>query len=126
MKLGFSRQIFGKRNSNFRFHDNSSSGDRGVPCERKEERRDMMKLPVAFRSFKISLNKHKYVFRFFLFFFFNFIFFERSHPVVLCQYTSILVYKHNNFYHKMAIISDLCVDMLSAHFIYLNFDFILA
>ena len=28
------------------------------------------------------------------------IFFYRSHPVVLFQYNSILVYKHNNVYHK--------------------------
>jgi hypothetical protein len=31
--------------------------------------------------------------------------FDRSHPVVLYQYNSILVYKHNNFYHRMTVIS---------------------
>ena len=79
--------------------------------------------------------------------------FDRSHPVVLNQYNSILVYKHNNFYHKndnyqflvrrhvstmyshhqaniesrvRYIKCALNGIPLSAHFIYLNLDSILA
>ena len=51
MKLEFSRQIFEKY-SNIKFHENPSSGSRGVSCGRTDRHRqtDMKKLTVAFRS----------------------------------------------------------------------------
>ena len=51
MKLEFFRQIFQKL-SNFKFHENLSSGNRTVPCGQT----DKTKLTVALRNF---LNEHK-------------------------------------------------------------------
>jgi len=46
MKLELSRQIF-EKSSNIKFHENTSSGNRVVPCGRT----DMTKLTVAFRNY---------------------------------------------------------------------------
>jgi hypothetical protein len=52
MKLDFSREIFEKY-SNIKFHENSSSGSRIVPCGRIDgpTNRDMTKLIVAVHNF---------------------------------------------------------------------------
>ena len=50
MKVKFSRQIF-EKNSNTKFHQNTSSGIRVVPYERADRQMDMTKLLVAFRNF---------------------------------------------------------------------------
>jgi len=50
MKVEFSGQIFEKY-SNFKFHENPSSGSWVVPCGRTDRRTDMTKLIVAFRNF---------------------------------------------------------------------------
>jgi hypothetical protein len=52
MKLEFSRQIFGKKKSRIRFHQNPSSGCR-VPVWRT----DMTKLIVAFRNYSNAPKK---------------------------------------------------------------------
>ena len=63
MKLEFSRQIIEKY-SNIKFHENPSIGSRAVPCgrmsRRKDRRRDMMKLILAFRNFAKApkMNDH--------------------------------------------------------------------
>ena len=46
INLALSGQIF-EKSSNIKFHENSSSGSRVVPCGRT----DMTKLTVAFRNF---------------------------------------------------------------------------
>ena len=51
MKLESSRQIF-EEYLNIKFHENSSSGSRVVPCGRT----DMTKLTVAFRDFANAAN----------------------------------------------------------------------
>jgi hypothetical protein len=48
MKLEFDRQIFGKKSSNIKFHENPSSGSR-VPSEQTDGQTDTTKLIVAFR-----------------------------------------------------------------------------
>ena len=48
--VDFSRHIFNKY-SNIKFNDNSSSGNRFVPCGRIDEQTDMMKLNVTLRNF---------------------------------------------------------------------------
>jgi hypothetical protein len=50
MARDLSRQIF-EKSSETKFHENSSSGSRVVPCGRMDRRTDMMKLIVAFRNF---------------------------------------------------------------------------
>ena len=54
MKLKLSRQIF-EKSSNIKFHANPSSGSRFVPCgqtdRRKDGRKDMTEVTVAFRNF---------------------------------------------------------------------------
>jgi len=58
MKVEFSHQSFEKY-SNIKFHENASSGSRGIPCDQTDGRRDkqadkvkdMTKLIVAFRKF---------------------------------------------------------------------------
>jgi len=50
MKLEFPRQIFQKY-SNFKFHENPSSGSRVVSCGQTDGQTDMTKLIVAFRNF---------------------------------------------------------------------------
>jgi hypothetical protein len=54
IKLEFSRQIFEKY-SNIKFHKNSSSGRRVVPC-RTDRRTDMTMLIVDFRNFANTLK----------------------------------------------------------------------
>jgi hypothetical protein len=60
MKLEFSRQIFGK-SLNIKFHQNTSSGSRVVPCGqtdgRTDGRTDITKLIVVFRNFSNALKK---------------------------------------------------------------------
>jgi len=50
MKLEFSRQIF-KKSSNIKFHENSSSVSRVLPCDQTDGLKNMKKLIVAFRKF---------------------------------------------------------------------------
>jgi hypothetical protein len=50
MKLGFSGQTF-KQFSDFKFHENPSSGSWVNPCGRTDGRTDMVELIVAFRNF---------------------------------------------------------------------------
>ena len=50
MKLKFSGQIF-EKSSDIKFHENPSSGSRGVSCGRTDGRSVMTKLIVAFRNF---------------------------------------------------------------------------
>jgi hypothetical protein len=50
MKLDFSRQIFEKI-FNTKFHENSLSESRVVPCGQTERQTDMTKPTVAFRNF---------------------------------------------------------------------------
>jgi hypothetical protein len=54
MKLEFSQQIF-EESSNIKFHDNSSNGNRVVPCGQT----DIAKLIVAFRNFSNALKINK-------------------------------------------------------------------
>jgi len=53
--LEFSRQIFPKY-SNTRFHENSSSGSRVIPCGRTDGWADMKTLTVVFRSLRTRLK----------------------------------------------------------------------
>jgi len=57
MKFEFSQQIFEKY-SNFKFHENPSSGSEAVPCGRTggERQTDVTKLRVAFPNLA---NEHK-------------------------------------------------------------------
>jgi hypothetical protein len=55
MKIEFSRQIFEKKSSSVKFHQNPSIGSRAVPCGRT----DMKKLIVAFRNFANAPKKTK-------------------------------------------------------------------
>ena len=48
MKPEFSRQIFGKKYSNIKFHENPSSGSGIIPCGRTDKPTDMTKLIIAF------------------------------------------------------------------------------
>jgi hypothetical protein len=50
MQLEFSGQILEKF-SNIKFHENSSSGSRVVPCGRIDGQTDITKLKVAFHNF---------------------------------------------------------------------------
>jgi len=50
MNLQFSRKSFEKY-SNTKFHENSFSGSRVVPCGRTDRQTDTTKLIVAFRNF---------------------------------------------------------------------------
>jgi hypothetical protein len=50
MKLEFSRLIF-EKSSNIKFHGNSSSVSRVVPCDQTDGRTDMTNLTVDFRNF---------------------------------------------------------------------------
>ena len=56
IKLEFSQQIFEKYSST-KFHKNSSSRSKDVPCGWKEGRTDMSKLTVAFRNFPNALQR---------------------------------------------------------------------
>jgi hypothetical protein len=59
MKVEFSQQIF-EQSSNIKFHENLSSGSRGVPCGRTGRHTDMTKLIVAFRNIaNAPKNTHK-------------------------------------------------------------------
>ena len=52
MKLEFSGQISKKKNrSNIKYHENSPSGSRVVPCGRTNRQRDVTMIIVAFRNF---------------------------------------------------------------------------
>jgi hypothetical protein len=51
IKLEFSRQIFEKY-SNMKFHENSFSGSRVVPCGLTDGRTDMTKLIIAVRNLR--------------------------------------------------------------------------
>ena len=51
MTFEFSRQIFEKKNSNIKFHQNPSNGSLDVSYGQTERDTDMTKLIVAFRSF---------------------------------------------------------------------------
>jgi len=53
MTLVFSRQIL-EKNSNIKFHESQFSGNRVVPCERRDRRADMTKLIVFFLNFGIA------------------------------------------------------------------------
>jgi len=65
INLGFSRQIFEKFPI-IKFHENPSSGSRGLHADRQTDTRtDMTKLVVAFRNFGKGPNKYrwtKYIF----------------------------------------------------------------
>jgi len=50
MKRGFSRQVFEKKSSNTKFHENPSNGSQVVPRGRS----DMSKIVIAFRNFENS------------------------------------------------------------------------
>ena len=50
MKLEFSRQFF-EKHTNIKFHENTSTGSRVVPCGETDRRRGLTKLIVAFRNF---------------------------------------------------------------------------
>jgi len=54
-ELEFSRQIFEKKNSNIKFHENPSSGSRVVPCRptdrQIDEGADITKLIIAIRNY---------------------------------------------------------------------------
>ena len=50
MKLEFSRQIFQKKLSNNKLHENPSSESRVVPCGRTDGQADMKKQTDAFRK----------------------------------------------------------------------------
>jgi hypothetical protein len=56
MKIKFSLQIFIKYQY-IKFHENSSSANRVVPCGQKGGRTDMMKQIVAFGNFANVLKK---------------------------------------------------------------------
>ena len=60
MKLEFSRQIFEKQSSNIKFHPNSCSGSRAVPCGQT----DMTKLIVVFRNFANAPEMYRTIFKF--------------------------------------------------------------
>jgi len=57
-KLNF-LDIFSKKCTNIKFHENPSSGSRVVPCGRTDRRKDMTKLIVAFRNFTNAPKKTK-------------------------------------------------------------------
>jgi len=50
MKLPLPPHIF-EKNTHIKFHENSSSGNRVVPCERTDGPTDTTKLIIAFRNF---------------------------------------------------------------------------
>ena len=52
MKLAFSQQIFEKKNSNIKFHQNPPSGSQVVEYGRTDGRTDMAKLIGVFRQFR--------------------------------------------------------------------------
>ena len=60
-KLEFTRQIF-ENSSNIKFHKNTSSGGRVVPCGRTDRRTDTTKLLVVFRNFA-NASKQCVIFR---------------------------------------------------------------
>ena len=55
MKLDFFQQSFEKY-PGIKFHENSSSERRVVPCGQRDGRKDMTKLIIAFRNFANALN----------------------------------------------------------------------
>ena len=58
MKLEFSRQM--RKILNIKFHKNTSSGSRVVPCEQMDGQTDMSKLTVFFRDFaRAPKNEHR-------------------------------------------------------------------
>ena len=60
MKIEHHRQII-QESTNTTFHENPSSGSRGISCEYTKELTDMIKLIVAFRNFaKASLKNMPY------------------------------------------------------------------
>jgi hypothetical protein len=56
MKLEFSGQFF-EEPSNIKFHENPSSGKRGVPCEQTDRHMDMTKTVVVFAIIRTLLQK---------------------------------------------------------------------
>ena len=60
IKLDFNRQIF-EKHSDIKFHENPSSGNRVVPCERTEVQPDKTELTVVFRNFANALKNRKHL-----------------------------------------------------------------
>jgi hypothetical protein len=57
MKFEFYRQVF-EKSSNIKFNENSSSGNRVVPCGLTDRQTYMTKLIVAFRNFENTPKTH--------------------------------------------------------------------
>jgi len=51
MQIEFSKQIFEKKNTDIKSHENPSSGSQRVPCGRTDRETETVKVIAAFRNF---------------------------------------------------------------------------